>query len=802
MSVIETIIGGPPAWRLAGYRRRLRACERLEAELLPRSDREITERSEALRARARSGESVDHLLPEAFALAREASRRTLGMRHYDVQLLGAMALHDGCVAEMKTGEGKTLVAPMAAYLNALSGGGVHVVTVNDYLAQRDSEWMGPLYELLGLSVGLILEHMGDDPAAETAARQRAYACDVTYGTNHELAFDFLRDNLALQPNEVVHRTGGFAFALVDEVDFLLIDEARTPLIISGPGHEDTGLFTRVDRVVRGLDPGMHYYVEEKTRTATLSDLGLQRVQEGLGVGSLADPANLAFYHAARQSVLAHGVYRRDVDYLVEEGEVHIVDEFTGRVSEDKRFADGLHQALEAKEGLTVRAEDRTLAKVTYQTFFGRYAKLAGMTGTAWTAREELKQTYGLKVVRVPTNLPSRREDYEDLVYATADDKHQAVVAEIAQLHAEGRPLLVGSTSVEESERIATLLERASIPHQVLNAKNHRQEAELISRAGRRGAVTISTNMAGRGVDIVLGGGDDEQEGGALKEAGGLHVIGTARHESARIDDQLRGRSGRQGDPGSSQFHISLDDRIWRRFGGLEIDALRRRLDAAGHPAGEPITLPGMGRTLRELQKKVEAEDEAIRREVLKYDLVVHVQREAMYAWRATLVTGDGFDPADLAADLAADLCQRHEEPRELERALEAMFHQPFSVEGLRPSDFEQAAADRAAELAEQGLERWGEAYGELGRALLLESIDELWTDHLTALDRLEEGIGLQGYAQQDPLTAWRREAGLMYGELMHLIRSRAVDLWMLSRPEPGDEPYRGNPAQQRTTRKS
>ena len=744
---------------------------------------------------------MGELQAEAFALVREASRRTVGMRHYDVQLLGGMALHDGCVAEMKTGEGKTLVAPLAAYLNALTGRGVHVVTVNDYLAERDSRWMGPLFRLLGLSVGLILENMGDDPTAEVEARRAAYACDVTYGTNHELAFDFLRDNLATDPDEVTHR--GFNFALVDEVDFLLIDEARTPLIISGPGFEDTGLFQQVDRVVRRLDAGMHYYVEEKTRTATLSDLGLERVQEALGVGSLTDPKNLALYHAARQSVLAHGVYRRDVDYLVERGRVHIVDEFTGRVSEDKRFADGLHQALEAKEGVTVRAEDRTLAKVTYQTFFGRYAKLAGMTGTAWTAREELKQTYGLKVVRVPTHRPGLRDDFEDLVYDRADHKHQAVVEEIRQLHQEGRPVLVGSTSVEESERLDLLLGEAGIPHQVLNAKNHSEEADLIAQAGRRGAVTISTNMAGRGVDIVLGGGGDGQPeaGRAVAEAGGLHVIGTARHESERIDDQLRGRAGRQGDPGSSQFHVSLEDRLWRRFGSLEIDDLRRRLASGEHAPGGPIQLKGVDRVLRTLQKKVEEEDQAVRREVLKYDLVVHVQREAMYAWRATLVQGDEFDPVSLAQELAADLCQRHEEPVELERALQALFHQPFSLKGLRPVDFEAAVMARAAELAEQGLQRWGEGYSELARALLLESIDDLWTEHLTALDRLEEGIGLQGYAQQDPLTAWRREAAMMYRELMHLIRARAVDLWLLARPEPGDEPYRGTPTQTRTTRK-
>ncbi len=799
MSWINILFGGPPAWRLARYRRSLGAIQRLEEQLKNRSDRQLGEQSAELRRRARAGEELERLLPETFAMVREASRRALGMRHYDVQLLGGMALNDGCVAEMKTGEGKTLVAPLAACLNALSGGGVHVVTVNDYLAERDSRWMSPVYNMLGLTVGLILEDMGD-PAAEVEARRAAYACDVTYGTNHELAFDYLRDNLAAEPDEVAHR--GFNYALVDEVDFLLIDEARTPLIISGPSGEETGLYAQVDRVARRLDPGMHFYVEEKTRTATLSDQGLERVQEALGCGSLTEPDNLALYHAVRQAVLAHGVYQRDVDYLVQDGRIFIVDEFTGRVSEDKRFADGLHQALEAKEGVEIKGEDRTLAKVTYQTFFGRYKKLGGMTGTAWSAREEMKQTYGLRVIKVPTNRPAARQDFEDLVFDNVDHKLQAAVAEIEEMQGLGRPVLVGTTSVAESERLGELLSQGAVPHQLLNAKNHHQEAELIAQAGRKGAVTISTNMAGRGVDIVLGGTPEGEPGEreAVVNAGGLHVIGTSHHESERIDNQLRGRAGRQGDPGSSQFLISLEDKLWQHFGKLAVDDIRRQLAAQGHPAEEPVQSTAVLRTLRELQKKVEEENLAIRGEVLKYDLVVHVQREAIYGWRRTLVHGEGFDPESLVRELAADLCSMFKDPAELERALEAHFHAPFDLDGLRPSDFQGAAQGEAVECLARGIERWGEEYKELGRRLLLATIDDLWTEHLTALERLEEGIGLQGYAQMDPLTAWRREAGMMYGELMYMVRARAVDLWMMAELEDGEaEPE--SPVEQRIQRK-
>ena len=820
MRWIRRVFGGSSTRRLAAYEGQLRPIERMEPELKLLSDKALAQRSADLRERVRGGASTESLLPEAFALVREAGRRALGMRHYDVQLLGGMALHAGCMAEMKTGEGKTLAATLPAYLEALRGEGVHVVTVNDYLARRDSEWMGQLFGLLGMSVGCVLEQMGGSPDEELAARKAAYACDVTYGTNHELAFDYLRDNLALSPDEVVHR--GFHYAIVDEVDFLLIDEARTPLIISGPAREAQGLAEEVDAVVRRLSSGMHYYVEDKTRVAALSDLGFEEVQQALGGADLTSPEQLEIYHAVQQSVRAHGVYKRDVDYIVRERRVLIVDEFTGRVSEDKRFADGLHQALEAKEGVPVRAEDRTLAKVTYQTFFGSYTRLCGMTGTAWTAREELKQTYGCTVVVVPTNMPMIREDYEDLVFDTLDQKHAALLDEIVELRSRGRPVLVGTTSVAESERLCELLQQADLSHEVLNAKNHQTEAALIAQAGRPGSVTISTNMAGRGVDILLGGnademlkGDGEQldpqalaercerEREHVLEQGGLHVIGTAHHESPRIDDQLRGRAGRQGDPGSSQLFISLDHELWRKFGKQDIAELRDELEASGHPPGEPLDPARVGPLLQELQSKVEEENRAIRREVLKYDLVVHEQREAIYTWRRTLVSGEGFDPEGLLEDLVADLAELHEDPDDLAGLLTAHFHHPFELAGQRPTDLAEAALDQALELLAERQQKLGQQQLlELGNQLLLMSIDELWTEHLTNLERVEEGIGLQGYAQQDPLVAWRREAGLMYRQLLFLIRSRTVDLWFLAGEAPKLEQPPSGSSQLRIRRKA
>jgi preprotein translocase subunit SecA len=810
MSLIRSIIGTRQQRRLARYERRVAAIGKLEPGLNALSDDALRQRAADLRQRAQTGTKRDALLVEAFALGREASRRTLGMRHYDVQLMGGIALHEGLIVEMKTGEGKTLAATLPAILNALGGDGVHVVTVNDYLAERDARWMEPLYELLGLRTGVILEQMGQSQEEELAARQAAYGADITYGTNHEIAFDYLRDNLAQVPEEVVHR--GFSYAIIDEVDFLIIDEARTPLIISGPSREDEGLFDRVERVTCNLRTGYHYVVEPKTRSASLTDLGIEAAQDGLGIGALVEPENLNLFHAVHQSILAHGIYARDVDYIVDEGRVFIVDEFTGRVSEDKRFADGLHQALEAKERVTVRDEDRTLAKVTYQTFFGRYAKLSGMTGTARSEREEFSKTYGRDVQVIPTHEPMVRTDFEDEVFDALADKHAAIADEITELHRAGRPVLVGSTSVRESEQISRRLREAGVSHQVLNAKNHHAEAAVIAQAGRKGAVTISTNMAGRGTDIILGGDGDAEEPDAreadqraVADAGGLHVIGTSHHEAARIDDQLRGRAGRQGDPGSSQFMVCLDDELWQKFGRLEIDDLRADLEQAGHPPGRPITSPSVLRLLLQLQKKVDEENRAIRRDVLKYDLVIHAQRESIYGWRRTLVTGEGFDPENLVRQAAEDLAFEAEDDLQLAAAMQACFSSPVSFGAAERGDLAFSAAERAAELLAAREERLGaEIVREIGRQILLGSIDELWTDHLSALERLEEGIGLRGYAQVDPVVEWRREATEMWDQLHVMIRRRAVKLWFVVEFQEEDQdappPVEGERQRHRTRR--
>ena len=798
MNTWKRIFGSKRARRIARYEYRVGAIGMLEPSLRLLSDADLQARGRTSRERARGGTPPEALLIEAYAVVREAARRTLGLRHFDVQLLGGMALHDGLVAEMKTGEGKTLVATLPAYLNALAGEGVHVVTVNDYLAQRDAEWMGPLYRFLGLTVGVILEVMGDDETEEHRNRRAAYACDITYGTNHEIAFDYLRDNLVTVPEEIVHR--GFHYAIVDEVDFLLVDEARTPLIISGPSREDAGHLRQVDEVVRHLRKELHFVVEPKTCTASLTEAGFEAVSQRLGVENLCDLAHVDLYHAVHQSVLAHGVYKRDGDYIVEDGEVLIVDEFTGRVSENKRYADGLHQAIEAKEGMQIRSEDRTLAKVTYQTFFSRYKKLAGMTGTAWSERQEFMQTYGRDVQVIPTNRPVIRCDYQAAVFDTLEEKHAAVVQEILDLRAEGRPVLVGTTSVHESEQLSHRLKRATVPHSLLNAKNHRAEAGIVAQAGRKGAVTISTNMAGRGTDIILGGNPElmgkpeaiptrgleklreecAREREDVARAGGLHVIGTAHHESVRIDNQLRGRAGRQGDPGSSQFIVSLDDEIWKKFGKARIDEIRIELQRQGHPEGEPIDSPKVLRALRSLQRKVEIENQAIRRDVLKYDLVVHTQRETIYGWRRTLVTGEGYDPEGLLRELVDDLVTENQDRETLAAALRAHFHESFDLPDEDQGDLKNEVMEQALTLLRQRAEGAGrEVLRELGQLILLQAIDDLWTEHLSNLERVEEGIGLRGYAQVDPVIEWRKEATRMWHETLRLIRGRAVTLWFL-----------------------
>jgi preprotein translocase subunit SecA len=714
------------------------------------------------------------------------------MRHFDVQIIGAMALNDGYFTEMKTGEGKTLVATLAAYLNALAGKGVHVVTVNDYLAKRDAEWMGPFYRFLGLTVGIILEDMGDTDTIEYRNRRAAYACDITYGTNHEIAFDYLRDNLAEDPEEIVHR--GFHYAIVDEVDFLLIDEARTPLIISGPAYKGNTLFKKVDRIVRRLIKGKHYEVDRKTHSVSMTDTGFDVMEKGLGIKGLTNPEHIPYFHAVHNSVHAHGLYKRDVDYIVQNGNIVIVDEFTGRVSEDKRFSHGLHQALEVKEGVKLRSEDQTLAKITYQTFFSRYTKLSGMSGTVVPEKDEFKQVFGRDVHVVPTNRPTIREDYQDEVFDTSSEKHQAIVQEILDKRSQGRPVLVGTSSVKESEQLSKLLKRAGVPHSVLNARNHRKEAQIIAQAGRKGAVTISTNMAGRGTDIILGGNPDmnsmgggkqnpkepkikhEQERESIIAAGGLHVIGTTRHESVRIDNQLRGRAGRQGDPGSSQFFVSLDDDIWKKFGKLVIKNIRIGLRSQPRQNGQPISSRKIILALRRLQRTVERDNQSIRMDVLKYDRVIHVQREAIYNWRRGLVTGEGYDFKDLISKTINDLVQKHPDRETLEQALQRHFHVPFDLG--EDTDATDIAFNKVLSLLSHREKTMGrENLENAGCQILLEVIDPLWKEHLDQLEILEDEIGYEAYAEIDPVVAWSKRAAQMWESLVQQIRSRAVTLW-------------------------
>lgn len=793
----------------------------LEPSVQRASDAELAARTTHFRQRLEKGEPLESLLPEAFATAREAARRALGMRHFDVQVQGGVELARGHIVEMKTGEGKTLVATLPAYLHALQGKGVHIVTVNDYLARRDAEWMGRVYRFLGLTVGCIQEQMGNGHREETRLRKEAYAADITYGTNSEIVFDFLRDNLAHDPGDIVQR--GQHAAIVDEVDLLLIDEAQTPLIISGQGAEDTGVFVRVDAIVRKLRPGEDFQAERRTKSATLTEVGLVKVETSLGVGSLADPANLSYMHAVHQSLQAHGIFTRDVDYIVTDGgEVHIVDEHTGRVSPDKRFSNGLHQALEAKERVRVKTEDVTLAKTSYQHFFRGYTALSGMTGTAHSEKEEFRKIYQKKIVRLPTHKPMIRKDWERIIFLRMNDKHAAVADEIREMREEGRPVLVGTVSVLESEQLSRLLTRQGIPHNVLNAKQHDREAEVIAQAGREGAVTISTNMAGRGTDILLGGNPerlaaDKHEPGtaeyaaALREyealcaaekarvvkAGGLHVIGTGEHESVRIDNQLRGRAGRQGDPGSSIFVVSLEDPVYRMFGEKQLLAeLLERL--AAHPPAEPVEDEDVSRALTALRKKVEVENEAIRLDVFKYDLVIHDNRQQVWAWRRKLLQTEEASQwrqsaEDLVGDLVETLCVEIEKalgkereettpPTEAER-WRALAGRIFEWEQRElPTDTPFEISGIVSWLMERYDSRFGRETDELVRRweryVLLMTIDRQWPQFLTDVERLEEGIFLRGYSQLDPLVEFRREVGMMFGMFLTDVRLTALRAWL------------------------
>ena len=751
------------------YLRRLRPIvariNALEPQMQELADEDFAQRMAEYRQQVQAGEhTLDDLLPEVFALVREASRRVMGMRHYDVQLVGGIVLHRGKIAEMKTGEGKTLVATLPVALNALSGKGVHVVTVNDYLATRDAQWMGKLYNFLGLSVGVIVNGLDDQ------ARKEAYGADITYGTNNEFGFDYLRDNMKFYATQLVQR--GHNFAIVDEVDSILIDEARTPLIISGASDESVGMYRAMDQIVRQLGPE-DYTVDEKARTAMLSEEGVAHCEALLHVDNLFDPANITQQHCILQALKAHHVFKRDVDYIVQNDKVVIVDEFTGRLMDGRRYSDGLHQALEAKENVTIAAENQTLASITFQNYFRMYDKLSGMTGTADTEAVEFAQIYGLEVSTIPPNRPMVRKDMPDLIYRTRREKMQAIIQAIKELHATGQPVLVGTISIETSELISQLLKREGVPHSVLNAKHHAQEAEIVAQAGQAGKVTIATNMAGRGTDIKLGEG--------VVELGGLHILGTERHESRRIDNQLRRRSGRQGDPGSSRFYLSLEDDLMRLFGSDRLSGLMQKL---GMQEGEPIENNMVSRAIENAQKRVEGHHFEIRKTLLDYDNVMNQQRTVIYSLRRDLMQEPDLEPilneylSDLLDDMYAGLeVSKAARDIEDEKPVRARLSEVMNIDRVLPGDAPLPTREEAQELVlsimAQLREEAGPLYADLLRYFLLEELDRGWKEHLRNMDFLRDGIGLRGYGQRDPKLEYKREGFNMFQELLVHIREGA-----------------------------
>lgn len=744
----------------------------LEPAMQKLSDASLAAKTIEFRQRLENGEAIDTLLPEAFAVVREASVRTTGMRHFDVQLLGGVTLHEGKIAEMKTGEGKTLVATLPVYLNALEGKGVHLVTVNDYLAKRDSEWMGKIYNFLGLSVGLISHGLDFDE------RKAAYAADITYGTNNEFGFDYLRDNMVIYADQMVQRP--LNYAIVDEVDSILIDEARTPLIISGPGEKSTDLYYVLAKIVPKLREGEDYTVDEKMHTVAPTEAGVAKAEKALNVRNLYENENMELSHHFNQALRAHALMHRDRDYVVKDGEVIIVDEFTGRLMFGRRYSDGLHQAIEAKEGVKIERESQTLATITFQNYFRMYNKLAGMTGTAKTEEQEFRKIYGLDVIVIPTHRPMVRTDHPDVIYKTKRGKYKAAVAEIAELHAKGQPVLVGTTSIAQSEDLSAMLKRQGVPHNVLNAKFHEMEAQIISQAGQRSAVTIATNMAGRGTDIVLGEG--------VPELGGLHIIGTERHESRRIDNQLRGRSGRQGDPGSSRFYLSLEDDLMRLFGAENISSL---MDKLGMEEDEPIEHSLITRSIEQAQKKVEAQHFNTRKNVLEYDDVMNQQREVIYGQRRQILHGEKlreniFFMIEKLIDHGMELYaneKTHEEEWDLDGLMEYSLDL-FAAEGdLKKSELEAMSRE---EIREDLLEAANENYDrrellfgaenmrELEKVVMLKVVDAKWMDHLDAMDMLRQGIGLRAYGQKDPLIEYKIEAFDMFSQMIEHIQEDIV----------------------------
>ncbi len=834
----------------------------LEDEYRKKTDEELRQTTVSLREKLAGGATLDDILPDAFAACREAGDRVLGMRHFPVQVVGGIVLHQGRIAEMKTGEGKTLVATLPAYLNALSGKGVHIVTVNDYLAKRDSEWMGKIYRFLGLSVGLIVNGMDNE------ARRRAYNCDITYGTNNELGFDYLRDNMVIYKENKVQR--GFNFAIVDEVDSILIDEARTPLIISGQGDKSTDLYQTADKFARTLKVTKvtelnakedndelegDYIVDEKAKTATLTKAGIKKAEAYFGLANLNDADNMTIAHHINQAIRAHGIMVRDVDYVVKDGEVIIVDEFTGRLMIGRRFNEGLHQAIEAKEGVKVMRESKTLATITFQNFFRLYQKLSGMTGTAMTEQNEFNEIYKLDVIEIPTNKPNVRKDHDDQVYKTEQAKFNAVIDQVVESHAKGQPVLVGTISIEKSELLSKMLKHRGVPHQVLNAKYHEKEAQIVAQAGKKGAVTIATNMAGRGTDIILGGNaemmakdemrkkgyyeellveatgysdtDDEEiiecrktfaeleqkykeqiaaEAEEVKAAGGLFIIGTERHESRRIDNQLRGRAGRQGDPGETIFYMSLEDDLMRLFGGERVQAL---MNSLGLEEDQPIETKMLTNAIESAQRKVEGRNFGIRKNVLQYDDVMNKQREIIYAQRDKVLNGEDLKQYVLTMleegikDVVSTYLAADSDPTDWNlKGLKDHYlgwitgeddldYTPEELAGLTPDDIAAQLIEKAKNIYFEKEEKYGSPImRELERVVLLRVVDTKWMDHIDAMDELKKGIYLRSYAQKDPVVEYKIEGFDMFDAMVESIKEDTVKMLLTVQIKTQEEPKR------------
>lgn len=833
MGLIKNILGGSNESKIKKLKKIADSVNALESQFTALSDEALKAKTGEYKKRYADGESLDDLLPEVFAQVREASVRVLGMRHFDVQVLGGIVLHQGRIAEMKTGEGKTLAATLAVCLNALSGKGVHVVTVNDYLAKRDSEWMGKLYTYLGYTVGLIVHDI------LTEQRRENYKADIVYGTNNEFGFDYLRDNMVIRKERMVQRE--LNFAVIDEVDSILVDEARTPLIISGAGDKSTDMYQHVDKFVKTLKLDDDFSIDEKQKSINLTESGVAKSERAFNVENLSDIENTELNHHINQALKANHIMKRDIDYVVKDGQVIIVDEFTGRLMVGRRFSQGLHQAIEAKEHVNVKRESRTLATITFQNFFRMYSKLSGMTGTAKTEEDELLGIYGLDVVQIPTNKPMIRDDMNDVIYATEPGKFRAVVEEIGRVHQTGRPILVGTVSVEKSEYLSKLLMKTGVKHHVLNAKNHEKEALIVAQAGKKNAVTIATNMAGRGTDIILGGNPDysaradmrreeyteeliEQavshahtDDEAILEArkryaglldkykkemkgehdevvasGGLHIVGTERHESRRIDNQLRGRSGRQGDPGSSVFYISLGDDLMRRFGG---ERVQNFMTNVSKDDDIPLAFGLLTKQIESAQKKIEFRNFEIRKHVLQYDDVMNKQREIIYSQRRKVLTGEDvkqniFDMIETLIDETFPLyCPNNTYPEDWDiEGMEEYYHKiflPKNVRFFKQDDIEELTHKKAAEtikktayhfysLKEQEMEASGQSMREIERILLLRAVDQKWMAHIDAMDQLRQGIGLRAYGNRDPVIEYRREGFDMFEEMVHEIQEDTV----------------------------